>query len=222
MATREESRRFFDAIARRYDRVYGLERDASRARMGRILELLGPEPREVLDLGIGPGRELPALLDAGHGVVGLDLSPEMVALCHRRARTVPITLGDMYAPLPFDAGAFDAVLALHGTLSHPPGEDALGRLAAELRRVLRPGGLLVAEVPSPGWVASLGEGDAAGDRALRRVGPGAAWYEDRVVSAGITVQVLEEPAWRAALGDHLDVAFERVDQDEVRIVARRR
>jgi len=44
------AREFFGKVARKYDRSYALERDESRARMARIIELL-PKKCRVLDLG---------------------------------------------------------------------------------------------------------------------------------------------------------------------------
>jgi len=107
---------FFDAIARRYDRTYGRSRAESTASLARVLALLAPRSH-VLDLGVGTGRELPALLDAGHDPVGLDASREMLALCARRARPIPLVLGDLWERLPWEDASFDAVLALHGTLA---------------------------------------------------------------------------------------------------------
>lgn len=147
---------FFDAIARRYDRDYGLSGATSRARLGRMIDAIAGK-RRVLDLGIGTGRELPALLDAGHEVVGLETSGAMIAKCNERSRTVPIVQGDFYDhPLPFPDASFDAVIALHGTLAHPPHDAAHRALAAEIARVLAPGGVFHAEVPAAEGLARLG------------------------------------------------------------------
>ena len=103
------------------------------------------------------------MLDAGHAPTGLDASRAMLERCARRARPVPLVHADFWvAPLPFADGAFDAVVALHGTLAHPPDEGAMGRLARELARVVRPGGVFVAEVPSPAWLERLETARAAG------------------------------------------------------------
>lgn len=69
---------FFDAIAGRYERAYALTTAASRARMARVLGVLPAAPAQVLDLGVGTGRELTALLDAGHAPTGLDASRAML------------------------------------------------------------------------------------------------------------------------------------------------
>lgn len=147
---------FFDAIARRYDRDFALRGEVSRERLAAMLAVIAGK-RRVLSLGIGTGRELPALLDAGHDVTGIELSEAMIAECNKRSRTVPIVQGDFYDhPLPFPDASFDAVIALHGTLAHPPAEEAHRALAAELARVLVDHGIFYAEVPNAAGLAKLG------------------------------------------------------------------
>jgi SAM-dependent methyltransferase len=94
----------------------------------------------VLDVGRGGGSYEPALRERAGWVVGLDLSPGMLA---RPGPLAPprLVVGDAQC-LPVARGAFDIVLAAH-MLYHVPD---IGRAVVELRRVLRPRGtaLLVA------------------------------------------------------------------------------
>lgn len=170
MATDDEARAFFDSVAERYDRELALSGAVSKDRMASLTEALGAR-RRVLVLGLGTGRELPALLDAGCEVVGVELSRPMAERCARRARTVPIVAQSFWEALPFASASFDAVVALHGTLAHPPRPEAMAELVAECSRVLSSDGLFFAEVPSvdgvarlareaPGAFAALGEGGA--------------------------------------------------------------
>ena len=191
--------RFFDAIAGRYERSYALPADESRRRMERVLRELPPAPARVLDLGVGTGRELSALLDAGYTPTGVDVSREMLRRCARRSRPVALVHADFWRPLPVADGAFDAALALHGTLAHAPDDGALGRLARELARVVRRGGAWVVEVPSPAWLAEIEATSELEDGHVRRTGPQTCVYEDRVVGASIEARVFTEPQWRAAL-----------------------
>lgn len=96
----------------------------------------------VADVGCGPGR-VAAHLDAlGLDVVGIDLSPAMVARAGRDHPHLRVVLGSIDA-LPFDAGALAGAVAWCSIIHAPPAHRP--RIFHELRRVLRPGGhLLVA------------------------------------------------------------------------------
>jgi len=102
--------------------------------------------RRILDAGCGSGPLTAALRDRGATVTGFDISAEMVTLAKRRlGDDVALHVGDLRDPLPFEDGAFDDVaasLVLHYL------ED-WGPTLNELRRVLRPGGRLIASVDHP-------------------------------------------------------------------------
>jgi SAM-dependent methyltransferase len=113
-------------------------------RYGRAVAELAPARGGVaVDVGCGTGRALPFLCEAvGHDglVVGVDVTPEMLAEAVRRGRNgrpAVLVLGDA-CRLPLPARAVDAVLAA-GLLSHLP-DPASG--LAELARISRPGGRL--------------------------------------------------------------------------------
>lgn len=204
------ARAFFDAIAKRYDRVYALSGATSRERMRRVLALLEGR-RRVLSLGIGTGRELPTLLDAGHDVEGIDVSPEMIAICNRRSRTVPIVCGDFYVRLPYADRSFDAIIALHGTLAHPPSSDALHALAREVARVA---GFLVAEVPA---AEGLRSADSEGGSIAMGV-EGRFTHHDAIAGVSIEGVALTAEGWRDAFAP-LVVEVEPLGPVEHRLVA---
>jgi SAM-dependent methyltransferase len=200
MTDAEGTRRFFDAIASRYDRVFARPRDEMQVHMARLLDLLGP-PRDVLDLGVGTGPELHHLLDAGHRVVGVDISPAMIAACSERARPIRCICGDFWSGLPAEDGAFDAVIALFGSLAHAPRAGAQREIGREVLRVLRPGGIFYAEVPAPAWAAQHST------------------FEDNVTGARIEIDSISASTWREAL-DGLEVAVSELGS-ELCIVGRR-
>ena len=213
---------FFEAIAGRYERAYALSGRESRARLQRMIDALPPAPARVLDLGVGTGRELSALLDAGYAPTGVDVSPAMLERCRRRARAVPLVEADFWsAPLPFAGASFDAAIALHGTLAHPPDARAPAALAAELARVVRPGGALFVEVPSPAWLERMAAWPGDAERRVRRTGERTCRYEDLVVGASIEARVLDADEWRRALGASWDARVEPLGELELAILARR-
>jgi SAM-dependent methyltransferase len=213
---------FFNSIASRYDRVYALPAADSRRRMRRVLAELPPPPARVLDLGVGTGREIAALLDAGHALTGVDVSSEMLVRCARRARPIRLLCLNFWrSPLSFDESSFDAVIALHGTLAHPPDERALTRLARELARIVRPGGKFVAEVPSPAWLDRIGSLPQGGDRRVQRTGRRTCVYEDLIVGARIEATLADESEWLAALQPDWLPRVEPIDEVEWLVIAQR-
>lgn len=131
--------------------------------------------RDVLEVGCGRGggAAFVARHHAPRRLVAIDRSPRAIAFCQSRF-TVPglsFETGDAER-LPFDDGAFDAVLNVES--SHCYGH--LGAFFREVRRVLRPGGCFLYADFRPreevdAWRAAL---DAAGFRreAERDLTPG--------------------------------------------------
>lgn len=138
--------------------------DNLRARQSLYAESTGPDvhdvlwqtlvewsPRRVLEVGGGPGELSERMQkELGAEVSFLDISPRMVELA--RARGVDAQVGDVQA-LPFEDGVFDTVVAAW-MLYHVPDLD---RGLAEIARVLRPGGALVAVTNSVLHLSELRE-----------------------------------------------------------------
>ena len=93
--------------------------------------------RTVLDLGCGSGRLTVPLRNAGHHVVGVDLSLVALRAFRRRSRGIPLVQGDT-SNLPFADGSFDGVVAIQ-TLEFVE----VSAFMRQCGRVLRPGGLLI-------------------------------------------------------------------------------
>ncbi len=98
----------------------------------------------ALDVGCGGGWWLRTLLRWGARpahLAGIDLLPEAVAACHAIHPELDVRLGSA-EELPFADGAFDLVSQF--TVFSSILDDGLRRrVAAEMRRVLRPGGVLL-------------------------------------------------------------------------------
>ena len=121
--------------------------------------LLGARPLRVLDLGAGTGLLTEVLLAAGHEVIAVDPSADMLAQLRTRLPQVQAVPGGAEA-IPVPDRSVDAVVA--GQAAHWFQPEPAG---AELRRVLRPGGVVGfvwntrdEEVP---WVRALGQALAA-------------------------------------------------------------
>jgi ubiquinone/menaquinone biosynthesis C-methylase UbiE len=104
-----------------------------------------------LDVGCGTGRHTARLAALGHDVVGIDPSPEMLAVARARLPGVELRRGGFEGLPARDREADLVVCAL--ALSHV---RALIAPVAELARVLAPAGLLVISNPHPFATAVLG------------------------------------------------------------------
>lgn len=136
--------------AHRYDLMLKLITLGREGRLrNRFLDIAGVRPGEaVLDAGCGPGTTAIAARarvgDAG-AVCGIDASPEMIELARAKAARAGAAVTfepALLEKLPFPDATFDVVITSF-VLHHFPA-DLLARCIAEIRRVLKPNGRLVA------------------------------------------------------------------------------
>jgi SAM-dependent methyltransferase len=118
--------------------AYYDHRDVSRQLAKRYYRAFG-SARTILDLGCGTGT-FGRYGPAGVTVHGVDADAAAVAAAAEFERAVRVDVET--EPLPYPDGTFDGVLA-KDIFEHV--SDA-GRLAHEVARVLRPGGIVVASV----------------------------------------------------------------------------
>ena len=136
-------RRHRDRAAAGVGSVADILRDAAERLLDRLDDTTIRFSR-ALDVG-GRGVVAPMLAARGIEVVSCDLSPRMAAL-----NPAPYVVADEEC-LPFGAGAFDLIVA---SLSLHWVNDLPGALI-QLRRALRPDGLLLASLPALGTLGEL-------------------------------------------------------------------
>jgi len=97
----------------------------------------------VLEVGAGPGLVTDVLRRRAPWLVAVELDEPLAAALGRRLAggNVEVVTADASA-LPFRSGQFSAVAGFT-MLHHVPNLSMQDRMLAELRRVLRPGGVLV-------------------------------------------------------------------------------
>ena len=142
-----------------YDNIAKLEADhwwyvgMRQMAAGLLAQVCPPAPpgapapaRRILDAGCGVGGGLRWLSAFGQ-VTGIDLHPLAVRYS---ARVSPRVSRASIQALPFGEATFDAVTTFE-VLYHLAVSDDVGALK-EMRRVLRPGGWLLARVPAHDWL----------------------------------------------------------------------
>jgi ubiquinone/menaquinone biosynthesis C-methylase UbiE len=167
---------YYDRIFPRMLGVVSRHFDSDRRR------LLGQARGRVLELGVGMGRSLQFYPSAADEVVGIDPSRTMIEGAREHADRLRRSNGGLpfrvglhqadAADLPYDDASFDTVVAFLTLCTIPDPESAV----SEVRRVLRPDGLLLVL-----------------EHVRAATGP-LAWWQDRL-----------DPVWtRAAGGCHLN------------------
>ncbi|MFF4017894.1 class I SAM-dependent methyltransferase [Streptomyces sp. NPDC001843] len=137
---------FYDELADDYHLIYA-DWDTSIRRQGNALDsLMGQDNASVLDCSCGIGTQAIGLALHGHRVTGTDLSARAAARAAREAAHRNVMLRAAAADmrrLPFPDGGFDIVVCADNALPHLLTEHDVHAALAEMRRVLRPAGLLL-------------------------------------------------------------------------------
>jgi SAM-dependent methyltransferase len=160
-----------------------------------VREILGTLPAgRALDAACGTGRYAQILAAAGHDVVGVDGSPDMLAIARDKVPQGRFELGELAAlPLP-DASVDLVTCGL--ALPHVP---ELGPVFAEFARVLRRGGFVVTsdihwQSLYLGGMASVVDDDGHEKRLpASRFRPSD--YIAAALAAGLEVRGCREPLW---------------------------
>jgi 2-polyprenyl-3-methyl-5-hydroxy-6-metoxy-1,4-benzoquinol methylase len=105
--------------------------------------------RRVLDLGCGQGDLTAVLAAAGGDVLGVEVAQAAVDRARRRHAELQFTLVPLDGALPLDDTSFDVVWASE-VIEHVADT---GAWLSEVRRVLKPGGLLLMTTPNHGRLA---------------------------------------------------------------------
>jgi len=108
---------------------------------------------DVLEVGPGPGMTTDVLRLTVGRLTAVEVDPSLAAALTARlvGSNVDVVHADG-AALPFDAGRFSGATSFT-MLHHVPSPPLQDRLLAEVRRVLRPGGLVVGvdSIDGPEW-----------------------------------------------------------------------
>jgi ubiquinone/menaquinone biosynthesis C-methylase UbiE len=126
----------FDRIVDTYDQTRGGLR-VGRTFAEAVEQHIVPPPARIVELGVGTGLVALPLTERGYTVLGVDLSPKMIAVAQERIGS-RVTVGDA-SRTPIASASCDAVVAAR--VLHVVGDP--GAVLADTARMLRPDGRLV-------------------------------------------------------------------------------
>lgn len=148
----ESNRAYYDAFSAGYETHRG---DRDPGGYHELLDQLESDfvarfgaGRDVLEVGCGTGLVLRRIQQFARSAQGVDLSPGMLE--HAHARGLDVREGSATA-LPFDDESFDVTCSFK-VLAHVP---AIEQALAEMARVTRPGGHVLAEFYNPNSIRGV-------------------------------------------------------------------
>ena len=143
--------KFYDTLAEHYHLMFenwnqSIERQG--ATLNALLRVELPRsPLVLLDCACGIGTQAIGFAQAGHRVVGSDLSPGAVARARREARqrglNISFAVSDMTSLSEIENGAFDVAAVMDNALPHLTASQLAQALRA-MNSKLKPDGLLIA------------------------------------------------------------------------------
>jgi len=178
---------YFAKVAESWDLLRTLHVPEAAVEAAVLAELGGRKVDLLLDLGTGTGRMLEVLAPAYQRGIGLDSSREMLAVARSRLAAsglshAQVRLGDINALDPA-IGPAD-VIVIHQVLHY---FDDPGRMLAQARRLLRPGGEILIVDFAPHELEFLRT-----EHAHRRLGLSREQMKDWAALAGLDVLSVRE------------------------------
>ncbi|MDQ3749183.1 MAG: class I SAM-dependent methyltransferase [Acidobacteriota bacterium] len=109
-------------------------------KLDRLIEKVGGQDT-ICDLGCGAGQIANYLSSRGANVYGIDLSPEMVKQAQRLNPEISFRQGNMLDLREVADNSFGGIAAFYSIIHIP--RDSVVEALREIKRVLRPGGVLL-------------------------------------------------------------------------------
>ena len=182
-----QASQYFAKVAGSWDLLKTLHVPEEAVEAAVVGALDGRKVETVIDLGTGPGRLLEVLEGSYRRGIGIDSSREMLAVARSRLASAGINhaqvrLGDI-GDVDLAAGPAD-VIVVHQVLHY---FDDPGRMLAQARRLLKPGGAMVIVDFAPHDLEFL-----RSEHAHRRLGLSEGQMSGWAAAAGLQVESVRE------------------------------
>lgn len=122
-----------------------------------LIESLGLEKENILDVPCGTGRHALALAKRGFAVTGVDISQSCLRLARKNCRKYPnarIIKGDMKS-LQWAKGKFDVVTNLYSSFGYFKTEAENKAVLKGFKNALKPGGSVVIQTINRDWLLKI-------------------------------------------------------------------
>ncbi len=181
------AKEYFAKVARSWDLLKTLHVPEEAVEAAVVAALNGRRVDTLIDLGTGTGRMLEVLSGSYKRGIGIDSSREMLAVARSRLATsgiahAQVRLGDI-GDVDLAAGPAD-VIVIHQVLHY---FDDPGRMLAQARRLLKPGGELIIVDFAPHDLEFL-----RSEHAHRRLGLSQSQMSGWAAAAGLRVEAVRE------------------------------
>ena len=181
------AKQYFAKVASSWDLLKTLHVPEEAVEAAVVAALGGRRVDTLIDLGTGTGRMLEVLSDSYKRGIGIDSSREMLAVARSRLATSGIShaqvrLGDI-GDVDLAAGPAD-VIVIHQVLHY---FDDPGRMLAQARRLLKPGGEMIIVDFAPHDLEFL-----RSEHAHRRLGLSQSQMSGWAATAGLKVETVRE------------------------------
>ena len=139
----------YEEFANVYDRVMdNIPYEEWFEKIHRYLEKSGIKEGTICELGCGTGTMTELFAGAGYQMIGVDVSPEMLALANMKKEETGSDI--LYLEQPMESLALaepvDAMISVCDSVNYLLDERQLENLFAGVRRYLRPGGCFIFDV----------------------------------------------------------------------------
>jgi SAM-dependent methyltransferase len=114
-----------------------------------LFEMFLKSRMNILDLGVGGGRTTPYLSALAARYVGVDYAQEMITLCRKKFPRLEFLVADAANLSAFADSTFDAVVMTFNGMDYVLPDESRLRCLREIRRVLRPEGILIFSSHNP-------------------------------------------------------------------------